>query len=279
MITIIISKLHFFQVQRKLFLRYAVKFYQSLFGITPKTFEPVNIHFAGDKFLSMIDSQMSVTTEHQGIIASEFVGINNRTTTNSFDSHIQQRPCRYIFDNLDLNNPISLINAKYRYFTGSTASTLTLASAAKIGLIKLYFTSEKLLAIMSRCKDRVADNIISFQGGRVTYFTLNSRPKGAYFQLEKFYQPQPCFQRASKFIYPSVSKVMEGIFTLLATVFFTFNSIDFSALATRAKNSRFFVALFPKVQSCRILGFNEFFKGFYVHLHHCNNYYLVQNLL
>ena len=152
MVTIIISKFHFFQVQRKLFLRYTVKFYQSLLGITPKTFKPVNIYFSGDKFLSMIHSKMPVTAEHQRIIASEFVSINNRTSANSFNSHLQQRPCRYIFDNLDLNNPISLVNAKYRHFRGSSASTFTLASAAKIGFVNFYLTAEKLLYIMRRCK-------------------------------------------------------------------------------------------------------------------------------
>ena len=279
MIKIIISKFHFFQVQRKLFLRYAVKFYQSLFGVTPKTFKPVNVHFSSYKLLTVINSKMPVAAEHQSVIASESVSVNNRTPADSFDSHIQQRPGRYIFDNFYINYAISLVDAKYRHFRGSTASTLTLASAAKIGLIKFYFSAKKFLSIMSRCEDRVANNIIGFQCSRVAYFTLNSRPKGAYFQLEKLYKPQPCFQRAIKFIYPPVSKVMEGVFTLLATIFFTFNSIDFSALATRAKNTRFFAALFSKVQPCRILGFNEFLKGFYVHLHHYNYYYLVQKLL
>jgi len=279
MVTIIISKFHLFQVQRKLFLRYAVKFYQSLFGVTPKTFKAIYVHSSCDKLLSMIDPKMSVTAEHQSVVAFESISVNNRTSTNSFDSHIQQRPCRYVFYNFYLNYPISLVNAKYRHLRGSTTSTLALASAAKIGFINFYLTAKKLLGIMSRSKDRVSNKVICFQSSGVTYFTLNSRPKGAYFQLEEFYQPQPCFQRASKFVYPSVCKIMERIFTLLTTILFACDSVDFSAMTTRAKNSRFFVALFSKVQSCRILGFNEFFKGFSVHLHHCNNCYLVQKLL
>jgi len=108
---------------------------------------------------------------------------------------------------------------------------------------------------------------------------LNSRPKGAYFQFEEFDQPQLGFRRAFKFINPSAGKIMERIFTLLTAVLFACDSVCFSALALRAKNSLIFVTLFSKVQPSRIIGFNEFFKGFNVHRHHCNGCYLVQKPL
>ena len=60
MVMIIISKFHFFQVQKKLFLRYAMELGQTLFGVTPKSFQAVDIHFTAGKSLAMIHSQMTI---------------------------------------------------------------------------------------------------------------------------------------------------------------------------------------------------------------------------
>lgn len=52
-------------------------FYKSFFGVTPEYFESVDINFTGGEFSFMIDVQMPIATEHQRIIASKFIRINN----------------------------------------------------------------------------------------------------------------------------------------------------------------------------------------------------------
>jgi hypothetical protein len=108
---------------------------------------------------------------------------------------------------------------------------------------------------------------------------LNSSPKGGDFQLEEFYQPQPGFERAIKLINPSAGKIMKRVFTVFAAVSFSYDSVSTFAVASGAKNTPIFPAVFSEIEPSRILGFNNVFKGFKVHRHHYNFRYLVSKLL
>ena len=78
-----------------------MKFHNSFFGITPKAFKPVNVNLAcGNSFL-VINSQMSVSTEHKGIITPEFISVKNRTSSYRFNRHPQKRFSRNILNNFN----------------------------------------------------------------------------------------------------------------------------------------------------------------------------------
>src|SRR4030067_2379069 len=120
-----------------------MKFHNSFFGITPKAFKPVNVHFAcGESFL-VVNSKMPVSTEHKGIITPEFISVYNRTSSYRFNRHRQKRFSRNILNNFNQNSPVSLENTEYRDFIISSPSSLAFASSAKIAFIKLYFTGKK----------------------------------------------------------------------------------------------------------------------------------------
>ena len=266
MLTVIKSKLHFLQIKGKLFLRYAVKFHQALFGITPKAFQAVNINLTAGKAFAMINTHMPIAAKHQGIITLKSVGVNKRTSPNSLNRHMQKRAGGNILDRFDLDHTVSLINAKYRHFRSCSTTAFAFASAAKIRFIKLYFTGEKLLTALGCCQDSIADYVEGLQSRRVTDPALGSSPVGGDLQLEEFDEPKPCFKRAIKLIYPPSAKIVKGIATWLASVSFSDDSIYFSAVASCAKNTPVFPALFSKVQPSFIFGSNNVFKAVYVHL-------------
>jgi hypothetical protein len=99
------------------------------------------------------------------------------------------------------------------------------------------------------------------------------------FQLEKFYQPHPSFERAVKLVNPSAGKIMKRILAAFASIPFAYYPVDIFAVAPCAKNTPIFPTVFSETQPSRILGFNNVFKGFKVHRHHYNCRYLVSKLL
>jgi len=73
----VISKLHFFQIQGKFFKRDAMIFNQSFFSIAQETLQAINIDFSGREDLLLIHSKMTITTKHQSITLSEFISIDS----------------------------------------------------------------------------------------------------------------------------------------------------------------------------------------------------------
>ena len=111
-------------------------FDQSLFGIAPEAFKAVDVHFATWKPFFMIDFQVPVTAAHQRVIASEFIGINDRPSAYGFNGEVEQGIGRDIFNHFDLYNPITLQNAEYRDFVEGPTATFAFASATKIGFVQ-----------------------------------------------------------------------------------------------------------------------------------------------
>ena len=275
----IISEFHFFQVQRKLFLRDAMKLGQPLLGITPESFQAVDIHFAAGKPLAVIYPQMSIPAAHQRIITPELIGINNRSASYHPNRHLQQSTNRDIFDDFHTHYAVSLQNAKHRHFTDGSATPLALASAAKVALVQFNLTIHKILGILRRNKDRVTQQIIRLQGGGITYSTLNRRPKGADFQLKQLDQPQPGFKRAMQLVDPSAGKIMKRVMTPAAAIPLASNTINLIASALCAENVAFLPAVFPKIKACFIFRNYNILKLLRSHQHQYNIHYLVQKAL
>ena len=81
MFSVIIPKLHFLQIKRKLLLEDAMELNDSLFCLAPESFKAVNVDFPPIKSLPMVDPAVPASTEHQRIIASEFVRMHNRASS------------------------------------------------------------------------------------------------------------------------------------------------------------------------------------------------------
>jgi hypothetical protein len=79
--SVIIPKLHFLQIKRKLLLEDPMELNDFLFCLAPESFKAVIVDFSLGKSLPMVDPDVPVSTEHQKIIASEFVRIHNSVSS------------------------------------------------------------------------------------------------------------------------------------------------------------------------------------------------------
>ena len=261
---IIISELHLFQVQRELFLGDSMELHDSLFGITPESLKAINVYFSGRESSFMVDSQMTISTKHKGIITPKFIGIDNRSTSYCFNGHIHKRLSRNIPNDFNPNRSVSLVNTEYRHFPCCSPSSLSLAPPPKVAFIKFNLSFKKTIRVLG-CQDRQSNNSYGFQHRRITQSDLLSNLPSRQFNFKEFYDPKPFLKRYIKFINPSARKVMKPETTTFASVPFIRNSIDFIASTGCAKNTSFFPALFPEKKPSSVFRFRNKFKCFEVH--------------
>jgi hypothetical protein len=61
---VVISELHFLEIERELIFRDPMKLDQPFLSIAPETFNSINIDLPAGKSFGVIDVQMPVTAEH-----------------------------------------------------------------------------------------------------------------------------------------------------------------------------------------------------------------------
>jgi len=113
-------------------------FNETFFGPAPETFEAVDVNFTGCKSHIVIDLKMPVTTKHQTIIASKFVGVN--------DVPLQTVLTVSPISVSALSGTTVTRTVPFRSRMPNTgtlpAASLAFASATKIAFIELNFTTQ-----------------------------------------------------------------------------------------------------------------------------------------
>jgi hypothetical protein len=125
----------------------------------------------------MVDFQMPISTAHQRIIASEFIGINNQTAAYGFDGEIKLR--------------------------GSTTAAFAFSFAAKIGFIDLNFAIQKLLVIGTVGNNGHTNHMGCFKSCWIAQIQLLGDLFGRYLKLKEFDDPQPMLAAYAKTVYPA----------------------------------------------------------------------------
>lgn len=88
--TVIVSELQFFQVERELLRLYAVIFHQSLFSKRPESLETVDVYLTIDEFFPVIDSQMTESIWDETVITSEFIGLDKTSAFHFLDYYNEE---------------------------------------------------------------------------------------------------------------------------------------------------------------------------------------------
>jgi len=189
--SVVISKFHFFNVERKSFSGYAMKFDHSFLGITPESFNTVDIHFTRGEEFFMIDLNMPVSTKHQGVVPSEFIGIHDTSSANGFDGHIQQCFSGNIFNHFNSDHTISLQDTKYRYLVSSSSPAFAFSSATEVTLIHFHFTAQKFFCIAGMCNNSLSNNSDSLEDRGITQSNLIGYFTGRELQFKELNDPEP----------------------------------------------------------------------------------------
>lgn len=262
LLPMIIPELHFLEIEREFFRRDAVELDQAFLGEGPEAFQTINVDFPARISLFVIDPQMAVAAEHQGIIAAEFIGVDDRSATDRFDRHIQQRGRRDVFDDVDLHYPISLQNAENRDFMGRSPATLTLPLSSEVRFVHFDLAAQKIVGFGSMGHDRLSNHGDRFEGRGITKADLLGYLAGRDFEFEELEDPEPGLGGDFDFIKPATREVVESKSAALTSELFVADSIDFIAPTSTAENMAVFPAEFAQITPRLIFRFNNEFKSF-----------------
>ena len=260
--SMIIPEFHFLEIEREFLGRDAVKLDQALFGEGPEAFQSIDVNFSARVSFFMVDSQVAIAAEHQRVIAAEFISIDDRSTTNRFDRHIQQRGRRDVFDDVDLDYAISLQNAENRDFMGSSPATFTLPLSSEVRFVHFDLAAQKIVGFRSMGDDGLSDHGDRLEGRRIANPELLRYLPGREFEFEELKDPEPGLGRDFDFIKPATGEVVKSVSTVFAAELLIADSIDFIAPTTTAKNVAVFPAEFTQITSRLIFCVNNEFKGF-----------------
>lgn len=261
--------------------RDAMEFSESFFGKTPEAFQAIDIDFSTGEDFSMIHSEMTVSAKHQGIVSPEFVRVNDRSSADGFDSHVQQTFSGDIFHYMHLDDAVSLQDTENRDFPGRSSSSFTLTTTAEIAFIHFDLSSQKRIthpALVSK-KNRQADDMAPLENGRIAEPDLLRYFPRRYFEFEEFDNPKPFLERNMEPVDPSIREVVKGVATPFTSIPFALNSVDPIAPTSTAKNMAFFPAIFLQEKTGLVLRFPYKFKGFQVHDTNIRSINSVSNLL
>jgi len=210
---------------------------EPFFSIAPEAFNTINIDLAGCKEFFMIDFKMPVATKHQRVITFEFIGIDDRSSPDSFHGEIQKCSGLDILDHLDLNNPVSLQDAENRDFAGSPTAPFTFASASEIGLVKFDFTLKEFIFPYCTAGNGHPDYTKGFEHRGIAQGCLLRDFPGRKFQFKELDNPQPLLETDSQAVDPSAGEVVKSIFAAFATQPFADDLIDLVASASYAETT------------------------------------------
>lgn len=239
------------------------------FCITSKPFQAIEINLASAKSFSMVNSEMPITTNHQGVIPSEFIGIDDRTSSNYLEGQIENALCTHILKGFYPQKSLFLQDAENRDFSSSSPSPLSLLSTPKVSFIGLNFPLQPKIPILGVSRDRLSDQVKGIKNRRVRETQWLRGLSCRTLQFKELLQSKPIFGRDSKLLNPSSCKLRKLITTAAITISRTSNSIEFSLPRICTETRVFFPAFFYKKHS-------SIFKRLKIHNHHYN---LVANLL
>ena len=138
-------KLTLFQVQMKRGFSHATKPTKPCFGITPKTFNTVNMRLPLNKLIaSMVDAKMLLIAQiDQPIITSPSIGMNDTFKLNTPPDNGLKRLSGAIGDDFSIDLPLSFENTKDNRLAQCTPpSSAFYATSAEIALINFNFTGK-----------------------------------------------------------------------------------------------------------------------------------------
>ena len=262
LLSMIIPEFHFLEIEREFLGRDAVELDQALFGEGPEAFQSIDVNFSARVSFFMVDSQVAIAAEHQRVIAAEFIGVDDRSATDRFDRHIQQRGRRDVFDDVDLDHAISLQNAENRDFMGSSPATLTLPLSSEVRFVHFDLAAQKIGGFGSVGHNRLSNHGDRFESRGITKADLLGYLAGRDFEFKELEDPEPGLGRDFEFIKPAAGEVVESESAALTAEFFVTDSIDFIAPTSTAENVAVFPAEFAQIPARPIFCVNNEFKSF-----------------
>lgn len=239
---------------------YAVMFNETLLSITPEPFQAIDIDLAIGEAFRMVNPHMFIATEHERVIASEFIRVDNTAPAYHLDRMVQKGFSADISNSCYCNGAISFQNAEDRDFVESSSAPFAFASSPKVGFIQFDLPGQQLIDIPAVGNNGQPDERHGFEDRRITQPDLGSNLSGRQFQFKTFDNPQPMLWGNAQVVDPASTEVMERISTSFAAEPFTCNLIDFVPMTSNAETTLVFPTCFYKEQPRAMLAPEQGFK-------------------
>ena len=88
MVPIVVSELQFFEIKREVLFRDAMVLDKPLLGPTPESLQTVDVDLAGREVLAVVHLQVPIATEHEAVIASELICVNDTSPSDLLDGEL-----------------------------------------------------------------------------------------------------------------------------------------------------------------------------------------------
>jgi len=152
--------LHLFKIHREVVFGNSPIIVQDMLRVTPKSFNAVDMILAAvGKGLSMIQTVV-LAQPFKGVVASEGVGVVHRALPGMLLDVRHKLLGRYPLHNLGVYLAVAFQKAQNNAFPSRTSSPLTLAPAAKIGVVNLNLTLKLAGFKLRDMVDRLAQVLV-----------------------------------------------------------------------------------------------------------------------
>jgi len=209
---VIIPELQLLEVKGKPLRGDSVVFDDPFLGVTPESFQAVDVNPAAGEVFSVIHPQVSITAEHECVVDLVAIGVDDAPSAYLFDREREDCFGPGVGNHLHEDTSIPLQNAKYRDFAGRPTTSLSFSLPAEVGLVHFDFASDEgFFSLVGVSQDggtdgvdRPVDRIIGDPQ------LLGDLPCGK-FQFEEFDQSQPLSRREISPVDPPSGEIVEGV--------------------------------------------------------------------
>lgn len=174
-----------------------------LLGVTPKSLDSVDVDLSPGKAFVMVQAMVPVAMVDQGIIRGELVRVDDGCVVYLLDCQVLEGFVFEVWKEINRNQPITLQDAEYCYFSGCSSSSFSFPPSSEISFVYLHLTAQKERGVMGMSHDCGADGGDGLVGRPIgqSYFLADS-PCGSA-QVEELDQPQPLYATQAALVDPA----------------------------------------------------------------------------
>lgn len=169
LVSVVVAVLHLLKIHGKMIFGNPAIVVQDMFGITPKSFNAVNVIFAfvGKRFA--VVQPVMLAHAFEGVVAPEGVRVVDRSFSRVRLDVGHQFISRHLLNNFGIHPSISLKKAKNNAFAGCSAAAFALSSAAKVRLVNLNLSFQFAALKLGNMVDRLTQALVDASDALVIY--------------------------------------------------------------------------------------------------------------
>jgi len=138
----------------------------------PEPFHPVDVHLSPFELVSMVDVEVTVSTEHEGIVAPPLVGVYDGSPTDLLHRLLHQGLCRSIGNDAHRYLPLTFQDPEDDGLVPGSSSSPPFPLSPEVCLICLDLALEELILPGEMSNDGSPDGIEGSQGSGIAYTGL-----------------------------------------------------------------------------------------------------------